>query len=82
MGANLDLASFISACATLLAGGATLVVVWIINYVYISTSSSHQADSDLLLEVVREVIGSLSTLRELSLPCHSGKKLTMAERRG
>jgi hypothetical protein len=32
--------------------------VWIINYVYISRSSSHKADSDLLLEVIREVIAS------------------------
>jgi hypothetical protein len=43
VGSNLDLASFISACATLLAGGATLVAVWIINYVYIARSSSHKA---------------------------------------
>ena len=77
---NLDLASFISACATLLSGGATLVVVWIINYVYIARSSSYKADSDLLLESMAEVKASMGVLRDASRPCFTGKKLTLIEK--
>jgi hypothetical protein len=76
---TIDIANFLVGCATILSAGATLLVVYIINYLYIVQSSTAKGDSELLLEVLRDVRRSASSLRELSIPCYSGKKLTNQE---
>ncbi len=57
----------------------TLVVAFFLGYVYKESVSSKKADTDLLLECVRDARTSLTTLQSAALPCHRGKKLTIAE---
>jgi hypothetical protein len=57
----------------------TLIVAFVIGYLYTESVSSKRSNTELLLECVREARAMLVTLQSAALPCHRGKKLTLAE---
>lgn len=58
---------------------ATLLVAFLIGYLYTEEASSKRADTDLLLESVREARAAVVALQQAAFPCHRGKKLTLLE---
>lgn len=71
-GDKIDVGNFINALATLL-------VAFLIGYLYTERASSKRADTELLLESVHEAKAAVVALKEAAFPCHRGKKLTLLE---
>jgi hypothetical protein len=60
---------------------AVLVVGLLINYLYTHRASSKKADTDLLLDVIRDCKTALGSVLTAGRACDSKKKLTLEQQR-
>lgn len=80
-GPQVDPGAVVGAVATLIGAGATFIVAYLISYLYTDRASSKKADTDLLLEILREIKVSAHALQESSVPYHMNRQLTSTESR-
>lgn len=69
---DVDVGNFLNALAT-------LIVAFVIGYLYASQVSSKRADTDLVLDTLRETKAAVLALQQAAIPCHAGKKLSIPQ---
>jgi hypothetical protein len=78
--ATIDIGAVLEAAAGIIGALATLLVAYLIGYLYSASATKKKADGDLLLRVLDDVRTALLSLQECTIPCHCGSKLTTAQR--
>jgi hypothetical protein len=76
---KVDPGAVLGAIATLFSTVTSLAIVYHINYLYATQLSSKRAETDVLLEGIRDIKASLSDVRNAAQVCQNNRKLTKAE---
>ncbi len=76
---EIDPGAVLAAIATVFSTATTLVLVYWVNYLFVTQSASRKAETEILLDVARDVKKALAELRASAEFCRTSHKLTPGE---